>query len=194
MLAAIIADIRPLDSVEAAHQADALAWVRSGAPLYRVQKPATPPKHLVVYVALFDPAAQRLLLVDHRNAGLWLPPGGHVEPEEHPQDTARREAWEELGMHAEFMDTVPRFLTVTSTVGADAGHTDVTLWYLLRGDSTSPPAADMGEFHHLAWFSLDALPYPRTEPHLARFTEKLRRQRPPAAAAARGHQTCSRAR
>ncbi len=33
-------------------------------------------------------------------------------------------------------------------------------------------AAELREFHHLAWFNLDALPYPRTEPHLARFTDK----------------------
>jgi 8-oxo-dGTP diphosphatase len=172
-LAALIAAIEPLDLVEAAHQADALAWVRSNAPLYRIQKPATPPKHLVVYLAVFDPIAQRLLLVDHRNAGLWLPPGGHVEPEEHPRETARREAWEELELHADFMDNEPRFLTITSTVGADAGHTDVTLWYLLRGDSASAARVDMSEFHRVVWFSLDALPYPRTEPHLARFIEKV---------------------
>jgi 8-oxo-dGTP diphosphatase len=36
----------------------------------------------------------RILLVDHVNAGLWLPPGGHVEPDEDPEVTARREARE----------------------------------------------------------------------------------------------------
>lgn len=172
----LIAAIVPLDPLEAAHQADALAWVRSGAPLYRTRKPATPPKHLVVYLALFDPTAQQLLLVDHRNAGLWLPPGGHVEPGEHPQETARREAREELRLEADFLSERPAFLTVTTTVGTDAGHTDVTLWYLLRGESATPLAADQSEFHALAWFDLSALPHPRTEPQLARFVQKLQQQ------------------
>lgn len=29
----------------------------------------------------------QVLLVDHKNAQLWLPTGGHVEPGEHPRDT-----------------------------------------------------------------------------------------------------------
>lgn len=46
-----IASIVPLDDLERLHIADALAWVDSGAPLYRTAKPATPPKHLVAYFA-----------------------------------------------------------------------------------------------------------------------------------------------
>ena len=82
--------IEPLDDVEAEHRADVLAWLASGAPLCRVRKPAMPRKHLVSYFAVMD--GDSILLVDHRDAGLWLPSGGHVEPEEHPRDTVRREA------------------------------------------------------------------------------------------------------
>jgi 8-oxo-dGTP diphosphatase len=52
----------------------------------------------VSYVAVLDLADGSSLLVDHINAGLWLPPGGHVESGEHPVETAGREAREELGM------------------------------------------------------------------------------------------------
>src|SRR4051812_44566164 len=41
--------IEPLDALEHEHLADALAWVDSGAEIFRVAKPATPPKHLVSY-------------------------------------------------------------------------------------------------------------------------------------------------
>jgi hypothetical protein len=58
--------IQPLDDEERTHIADALAWLDSGADLWRVAKPATPPKHLVSYFAVVD--AGHILLVDHRNA------------------------------------------------------------------------------------------------------------------------------
>jgi 8-oxo-dGTP diphosphatase len=54
---AAVAAIVPGDDIEAGHRDDALAWIRGGAPLWRIAKPATPPKHLVAYSALVDPAA-----------------------------------------------------------------------------------------------------------------------------------------
>ena len=46
--------IKPLDDLEREHLLDALTWVDSGAELFRVAKPATPPKHLVSYFAIVD--------------------------------------------------------------------------------------------------------------------------------------------
>ncbi|MFI5343447.1 MAG: NUDIX domain-containing protein [Chlamydiales bacterium] len=37
-------------------------------------------------------------LVDHKKANLWLPAGGHVEPNEHPRETVKREILEELSI------------------------------------------------------------------------------------------------
>lgn len=172
-LAALIRTIQPLDALEQEHIQTTLAWIASGASLFRVAKPATPPQHLVSYFVLVDPTQGKLLLVDHKIAGLWLPGGGHVEPDEHPQATVLREADEELSIHAEFLWDEPLFLTVTETVGATAGHTDVSLWYVLQGDSTQPLHFDKNEFHAVRWFAFDALPFERTDPHLARFMVKL---------------------
>ena len=41
---------------------------------------------------------ERVLLHRHRKLGLWLPPGGHVEPNELPDDAAVREVLEETGV------------------------------------------------------------------------------------------------
>jgi 8-oxo-dGTP pyrophosphatase MutT (NUDIX family) len=43
----------------------------------------------------------RLLLIKRGDTGLWIPPGGAVDPEETPADAARREAWEETGLLVE---------------------------------------------------------------------------------------------
>ncbi|MBX3010039.1 MAG: NUDIX domain-containing protein [Caldilineaceae bacterium] len=175
-IANLVRAIAPCDALESDHQRQALSWITSGAPLFRTQKPATPPQHLVAYFAVLDPSADKLLLVDHKNAGLWLPSGGHVEVDEHPHTTVIREAQEELALPAQFLWDEPLFLTVTETVGVGVPHTDVSLWYLLQGDSTLPLAYDPDEFYGVAWFALDELPIKRCDPHLARFAAKLKRR------------------
>lgn len=163
--------IDPLDALEAHTRREVLAWIDSGVELCRTQKPATPPRHLVSYVVLVD--GDYVLLVDHIKAGLWLPPGGHVERGEHPRATAAREAMEELGLEAIVVHDAPHFLTSTTTVGSTAGHVDVSLWYLLTGDRHATLAHDGSEFHDATWFHHDMIPYPRTDPQMHRFIKKL---------------------
>jgi len=170
--------IRPWDEVERAHLADALAWADSGAPIFRIAKPDKPPKHLVSYFVVIDPEHHSLLLGDHILAQLWLPSGGHVLPGEHPRATVRRESQEELGRTAVFLrgDERPLFITVTQTLGLAPGHTDVSLWYLLRGDLHERLVFDRGEYTDMAWFSFDEIlqSHPAIfDPHMQRFTRKL---------------------
>lgn len=172
----LIENIDPFDELEAEHRLKALKWINSGRGLFRLQKPATPDPHLVSYFVLFDSNARKILLVDHKQAQLWLPSGGHVEPNEHPKATVERECLEELGITANFLFDEPIFITITKTVGLTAGHTDVSLWYVLRGDSGKPINFDQDEFHTVNWFELDRLPFDRAEPHLKRFTLKLLEQ------------------
>lgn len=163
--------IRPLDTLEQEHRSDALAWVDSGAPVYRTAKPATPPKHLVSYFAVVD--GDHLLLVDHRNAQLWLPTGGHVEPGEHPRDTVLREVREELGFDPAHAIEAPLMVTCTTTVGLTAGHADVSLWYVIRAPRDQPLAYDAAELNDVRWFAFSQAPLERSDPHLARFIRKL---------------------
>ena len=171
----LVDSIQPFDDTEAAHIAVTFAWIDLGAPLFRTQKPATPPQHLISYFVVVDVAQRQVLLTDHKDAGLWLPSGGHVEPGEHPRATAVREAQEELGITANFVWPDPIFLTVTQTQGLSAGHTDVSLWYVLHGSVQMELNHDPGEFHGVAWFGFDNLPLTRADPHLARFVAKLQR-------------------
>jgi 8-oxo-dGTP pyrophosphatase MutT (NUDIX family) len=53
---------------------------------------------------VFDPAG-RVLLVRHSNGGVWVAPGGAVDPDETPQDAVAREMWEETGLHVEPVST-----------------------------------------------------------------------------------------
>lgn len=166
-----VSAIEPFDETECAHRAETLAWIDSGVELCRLHKPATPPKHLVSYFALVD--RDYVLLVDHKKAQLWLPTGGHVEPGEHPRVTVVRELAEELGLELREAPEAPLMLTVSETVGTTAGHTDVSLWYVLRGDRHAPLKFDTEEFYSVRWFHFDEAPVSRSDPHLSRFLKKL---------------------
>ena len=52
-------------------------------------------------VYIFD--KEQVLLIHHRKLNKWLPPGGHVDPNELPSDAARREAFEETGLEIELI-------------------------------------------------------------------------------------------
>jgi 8-oxo-dGTP diphosphatase len=80
----LVDGIEPWDEVEEQHRADTLRWLELTDDVFRRVKPATPDRHLVSYVVLVDGSDGSTLLVDHIYAGLWLPPGGHVEQDEHP--------------------------------------------------------------------------------------------------------------
>ena len=97
------------------------------------------------------------LLHWHRKVGLWLPPGGHIEPGEDPIEAALREVMEETGMAVEIAPTAAPFgygdppqLPAPATImvepirafGGDAAHQHIDLIYFTRplnGTGAPPP-------------------------------------------------------
>lgn len=172
----LVSSMTPLDTQELEHTDFVLQWIESGSALFRIEKPAIPDTHLVCYFVVASSNLDQLLLVDHKKAELWLPPGGHVEPDEDPRETVRREAKEELGIEAEFLFNEPLFLTVTKTAGNVTRHTDVSLWYVLKGDPLISLDYDPDEFHQIRWFKIDEVPLHNSDPHMGRFIKKLKLQ------------------
>ncbi|MCS7001232.1 MAG: NUDIX domain-containing protein [Dehalococcoidia bacterium] len=64
--------------------------------MHRDSTPSRVERHwtVTVYIVVDDRVALRW----HRRLGMLLPPGGHLEPNELPDDAARREALEETGL------------------------------------------------------------------------------------------------
>ncbi|MGN2641178.1 NUDIX domain-containing protein [Nocardia takedensis] len=178
----LLAGIEPVDEVERAHLAEAVAWVARTEDVFRRAPPATPPRHLVSYVVVVDPAGDAVFLVDHVKAGLWLPPGGHVEVGEHPALSAGREVEEELGIRTD-LDAASRpvFLTITTTVNIDSGHEDVSLWFVTTAGRETVFTLDPTEFRSGRWWGvaeIEAADPARFDPHLRRFLRKVRGSRP----------------
>lgn len=108
------------------------------------------------------------LLHWHRKVGLWLPPGGHIEPGEDPVEAALREVIEETGMAVEIAPTAALFaygdppqLPAPATImvepirafGGDSAHQHIDLIYFTRPldyDAGDPPAG-------WRWISRDQL-------------------------------------
>lgn len=54
-------------------------------------------RHFTATAFIVD-SKRRTLLLWHRRLQRWMPPGGHVDPDETPEETARRECKEETGL------------------------------------------------------------------------------------------------
>jgi 8-oxo-dGTP pyrophosphatase MutT (NUDIX family) len=94
------------------------------------------------------------LLHWHRKVGLWLPPGGHIEPNEDPMQAACREALEETGITVEILPTAKLFayedppqLAAPATImvepirsfgGEDAHHHIDMIYFTQPTDRTRP--------------------------------------------------------
>lgn len=46
---------------------------------------------------------EKVLLIYHKKLGVWLPPGGHIDPNETPTEAVIREAFEETGLEVEIL-------------------------------------------------------------------------------------------
>ncbi|MFI5776021.1 NUDIX domain-containing protein [Nocardia sp. NPDC051570] len=175
VVARTLAGITPFDSLERQHLDQTMSWLRQTDDIFRRIEPATPARHLASYVVLVDPGQRGIYLGQHRKSNLHLPMGGHVEPGEHPRQTARREAAEELDIVADFsvIGDRPLFVTMTTTVGRDAGHEDVSLWYVIRGSRSREYHLAPTEFDAGRWWDIDPYAIPESDPHLGRFLTKL---------------------
>ncbi len=171
----LVESIPPFDLLEAEQRANILNWLRSSAEIYRLVKPATPPKHLVVYAAIVDPAQGQCFLIQHRKAGLWLPTGGHVDPGEDPFAAAQRELLEETGRTFPAVMKRPVLVTVDETLGTQVEkHTDVCLWYAFTATAGEAFDIDPGESTGGAWFDFQKLEGLVCGPQVGRFIRKFR--------------------
>lgn len=182
-----VAAVQPFDDEEREHRADVLAWIDCGVDIFRIQKHAVPPKHLVAYTALVDAERSNIFLVDHRKSLVKDIGGGHVDINELPEVAAKRELQEEMHLSLDPLAppqqdaSIPWFVTVTDTFGITEKHTDVSLWYLFLYDSSVPFEQNEEferEFAGAMWMSFDEVlkrPSQEFNPHLQRFLRKMKR-------------------
>lgn len=108
------------------------------------------PTHVTGSAVVTGP--QGVVLHLHKRLGMWLQPGGHLEPGETPWAAARREAEEETGLSFEPWPADPPLAHLDVHFGG-SGHTHLDLRYMLAvaGDPTPRPPA--GESQAVRWFA-----------------------------------------
>lgn len=91
-----------------------------------------------------------VLLHRHKRMGIWLQPGGHLEPGEAPWQAAVREASEETGLRLRHPPGGPRLVHV-DVHPAPFRHVHLDLRYLLPGPDADPRPGP-GESPDARWF------------------------------------------
>ena len=100
-----------------------------------------------------------VVLLEHKRLGIWLQPGGHIDPGETPWDAALRESREETGLDVRFAGPiddagVPELIHVDVHEGG-RGHTHLDLRYLIDGGDADPDPPE-GESQLIGWFDWNA--------------------------------------
>ena len=158
--------IDPVDEREAASieaTLDRLGW--PGDPFDE----SADPRHLTA--SAFVISSRGVILHRHRRLGIWVQPGGHVDPGETPEQAAVRETLEETGLAATHLD--PTLLFNVDVHPGPSGHTHYDLRFVMTAPPWDPAPAD-DESPEVYWFDFEAA-QARCEPALAPALAKLGR-------------------
>lgn len=115
------------------------------------------PEHFCSFFLPVHQKSQSIYLVDHIKANDWMPPGGHLEPEECPLETVKREYEEELGQpllkeKIELIGLTIKPIT-NHPLGYCTKHYD--FWYVVWVEEQHQYSWDRGEFHNANWYEIN---------------------------------------
>jgi 8-oxo-dGTP pyrophosphatase MutT (NUDIX family)/GNAT superfamily N-acetyltransferase len=105
------------------------------------------PVHVTGSAIVVTADRSRVLLHKHKRLGMWLQPGGHIDPGELPWQGALREAVEETGLPASLVDD---HLVHVDVHPGPRGHTHHDQRYLVESPHV-PPAPPEGESPDVQW-------------------------------------------
>lgn len=112
--------------------------------------------HYCVFFLPYDQADKKVYLGNHIKAQEWIPPGGHIDEGEHPLETVKREALEELKLQLTD-DIIEPFDLSVKPIGRgniDGCETHFDIWHLIHIHEQYF-AYDRQEYYDAKWFTID---------------------------------------
>ena len=119
--------------------------------------------HYCASAFVINPENKKILLVKHKKFNRWAQPGGHIEENETPEETALRETYEETGIKVKLIgerfpreDDYLRPLTVQKNRSIE-GMIHIDFFYLAVPVGNIVPEPQYDENYATKWFSRDEL-------------------------------------
>ncbi len=130
--------------------------------------------HYVATGYIYDKDTACFLLIQHKQLGKWLAPGGHLEEGEEPHTGALREVREEIGKEGRVINllatpqvhtpTVPQlpspFCVLAETIPAgprEGEHIHIDFIYVVEIDPTATLSLSDAEISSAQWFAIDEI-------------------------------------
>jgi 8-oxo-dGTP pyrophosphatase MutT (NUDIX family) len=117
-------------------------------------------------IAVYIVHKDEVLLINHKELGMWLPVGGHVELHEDTDQALEREIQEECGLKVKIFGDphrklsrnvkplrLPQFMDIH---GINKTHKHMNLIYFAQAQSANAKLAKK-EHHGIKWFGADEL-------------------------------------
>ena len=119
-------------------------------------------RHFCASAFVVDPMTKKMLLVYHGKFKKWVQPGGHIESDEYPEETAIREVFEETGYKIELIgerfpreDDLIKPLGIQKNRGSN-GEAHIDIIYAAKPISHIKVKKD-DEILHYRWFARQEL-------------------------------------
>lgn len=131
-------------------------------------------------VAVLIVATGRVVLLWHEKLARWLPPGGHIEPDELPDEAALREVEEETGLRVRLLGerglpitdpSLPRQLVRPQGIQLEdirPGHQHIDLVYFAEPEDGPHPPLPAG----VGWYGPDEWDALALTPEVAAWCER----------------------
>ncbi len=124
-------------------------------------------RHFCASAFVVNPYDKKILLIKHKKNKRWTQPGGHIEGNETPEETALREVYEETGLRVRLLgerfpreDDYIRPLGIQrnrKTLNDGETHIHVDIIYAAIPNDDSKLVLNKEESDDIGWFSREEL-------------------------------------
>jgi 8-oxo-dGTP pyrophosphatase MutT (NUDIX family) len=121
----------------------------------------------------------KVLLHPHKKLGIWLPPGGHIDRDELPEEAALREIREETGLDVEIYQAGPvrvfkdvqvllqPYVVLLETINPFHQHIDFNYFARSHSEELRPGVGESTDMRWLTQAEVEALDAPDDVKYLA---------------------------